>query len=327
LEGRDPDWQEPGTRRQAFYTDLRPGPYRFHVIACNNDDVWNNDGATLNFNVAAAWYQTYWFRACVASAFLMSLWGMYQLRLRQLARQFNIRLEERVGERTRIARELHDTLLQNLHGLMLQFQAVRNMFNTRPDEASQTLGSAIAGTERAIAESQDAIQDLRSEPTAHRDLAESLTIAGEELANSSNASASSPAFRVIVEGERRTLVSAVQVEIYRIAREVLRNAFRHAEAHRIEVEIRFDYEEFRLRIRDDGIGIDPKTSENASSQGHWGLTGVRERAQRIGARLDLWSKPGAGMEVQLSVPGAAAYGTRSRSHFRFPRAGTHDQRS
>ena len=327
LEGRDTDWQEPGARRQAFYTDLRPGTYRFHVIACNNDGVWNNDGATLNFSVAAAWYQTNWFRFSIAAALLLALWGIYQLRLLQLAHQFNIRLEERVGERTRIARELHDTLLQNLHGLMLQFQAASNMFEKSPAEARQALKNALASTEHAITESQDAIQDLRFERTAES-LAESLTLAGDELANSINGSGNSPAFVVIVEGERRNLSPAIQVEVYRIAREVLRNAFRYSEAHQIEAEIRYDDGEFRLRIRDNGKGIDAKILEEGRRLGHWGLPGLRERADKIGARLDLWSRPGTGTEVQIAVPGGVAYEARDRSRFRlFKKASIHDQRS
>jgi signal transduction histidine kinase/ligand-binding sensor domain-containing protein len=327
LEGRDTDWEEPGTRRQAFYTDLRPGTYRFHVIACNNDGIWNNDGATVSFKVAAAWYQTNWFRVCVAIAFLLSLWAMYQLRLRQLARQFNIRLEERVGERTRIARELHDTLLQNLHGLMFQFQAARNLFHKRPEEAMQTLDSAITGTEQAITESQNAIEDLRSEPLLQNDLAQALTAMGNDLVRSQDGTGSSPVLRVTVEGERQNLSSAIRVEVYRIAREVLRNAFRYAEAHQIEAEIRYHDQEFRLRIRDDGKGIDPKILEEGRRAGHWGLPGLRERAEKIGARLDFWSRLGTGTEVQLTLPGGVAYETHHSSGFRlFRKASIHDQR-
>jgi signal transduction histidine kinase len=133
LEGHDVNWQEPGTRRQAFYSDLPPRKYRFHVIACNNDGVWNEEGATLDFSVAPAWYQTIWFRVSCAGGFILLLWAVYQLRLQQLQRQFNMTLEARVGERTRIARELHDTLLQSLHGLMFRFQAARNMLPGRPE--------------------------------------------------------------------------------------------------------------------------------------------------------------------------------------------------
>jgi signal transduction histidine kinase/ligand-binding sensor domain-containing protein len=317
LEGFDKDWQDGGTRREAFYTNLGPAKYRFHVIACNNDGVWNETGAMLDFRVSPAWYQTIWFRSSYVVVFALFLWALHQLRLRQLARQLNMRLEERVGERTRIARELHDTLLQNLHGLMFQFQAARNMVHKRPDEAIQTLDSAIIETEEAIAESQDAIRDLRSEQMAQNDLAQLLTAMANELANSQDANHNAPSVRVIVEGEQRILLPVLQDEIYRIARETLRNAFQHAKAHQIEAEIRYEVHSFRLRIRDDGKGIEPEVLKEGKRAGHWGLPGVRERAQRIGAKLDVWSEAGAGTEVQLTVPAALAYETsRDRPRFR-----------
>jgi signal transduction histidine kinase len=317
LEGVDKDWQDAGTRRAAFYTRLGPGQYHFQVIACNNDGVWNDEGAHLDFNIAPAWYQTTWFRSSCVVAFALFLWALHHLRLQQLARQFNMRLEERVGERARIARELHDTLLQSLHGLMFQFQAARNMVHKRPDEAIQTLDSAIIETEEAIAESQDAIRDLRSEQMAQNDLAQLLTATANELASSQDANHNPPGFRVIVEGERRTLLPAIQDEVYRIAREVLRNAFQHASAHQVEAEIRYDVHAFRLRIRDDGKGIEPEVLKEGKRAGHWGLPGVQERAQRIGAKLEVWSEAGAGTEVQLTIPAALAYETsRDRSRFR-----------
>jgi len=317
LEGHDAGWQEPGTRRQAFYNDLRPGPYRFHVIACNNDGVWNEAGALLDFSILPAYYQTAWFRALCAAAFLLLLWGVYQYRLRQVQHQFNIGLEARVNERTRIARDLHDTLLQTFHGLMFQFQAVRNLMPRRPDEAMLSLDDAINETEKALSESRDAIKGLRSEPIATGDLADLLRATSKELAaskevrrdqvNQALANQDPPVFDLVEEGERRTLSPATKNEICRIAFEILRNAFHHAHAHRVEVEIRYDVRELRLRIRDDGRGIDPKVLKDGGSAGHWGLRGARERAERIGAQLEFWSDTGAGTEVQLSVPAAIAY--------------------
>ena len=317
LEGLDKDWQDVGTRREAFYTNLGPDKYRFRVIACNNDGVWNKTGATLDFRVSPAWYQTIWFRSFCVLAVALSLWVLYQLRLRQLARQFNMRLEERLGERTRIARELHDTLLQNLHGLMFQFQAANNVLHKNPDSAKQILASAIVETEEAIAESQDAIRGLRSEQMAQNDLAQLLTAMVNELASSQDANHNVPSVRVIVEGEPRTLLPAIQDEVYRIAREVLRNVFQHASAHQIEAELRYDEHAFRLRIRDDGKGIEPEVLKQGKRAGHWGLPGVWERARRIGAKLEVWSDAGAGTEVQLTVPAALAYETsRDKSRFR-----------
>ncbi len=309
LEGHDPGWQEPGTRRQAFYSDLRPGHYRFRVIACNNDGVWNEAGAALDFSILPAYYQTAWFRAICAAAFLFLLWAIYQFRVRQLQRQFAIGLEARVNERTRIARELHDTLLQTLHGLMFQFQAVRNLLPRRPDDAMKSLDDAINETEKALAESRDAIQGLRSEPIARGDLAELLMATSHELATSKTSNHEPPAFDLIVEGERRTLSPATKNEVCRIALEILRNAYRHAHAHRIETEVRYGDRALRLRIRDDGKGIAPIVLKEGGSAGHWGLRGVRERAERIGAQLDFWSEAGVGTEVQLTIPASVAYET------------------
>jgi signal transduction histidine kinase/ligand-binding sensor domain-containing protein len=309
LEGHDKGWQEPGTRRQAFYNDLRPGHYRFRVTACNNSGVWNEAGTFLDFSIAPAYYQTAWFRAACVGFVLLLLWAFYQLRLQQLHRQFNIGLEARVNERTRIARDLHDTLLQTLHGLMFQFQAVRNLMPRRPDEAMRSLDEAITETEKALTEGRNAIQGLRSEPIAKGDLAELLKATSQELATSGTVNQDPPVFELIEEGERHTLSPVAKNEICRIASEILRNAFRHAQAHRIEVEIRYDDHMLRLRIRDDGKGMDPKVLREGGSAGHWGLRGVRERAERIGARLDFWSEAGAGTEVQLAVPAEVAYET------------------
>jgi signal transduction histidine kinase/ligand-binding sensor domain-containing protein len=329
LEGRDTGWQEAGTRRQAFYTNLPPGNYRFRVTACNNSGIWNEAAAFLEFSIVPAYYQTAWFRLTCAAVSLLILWALYQLRLQQLHRQFNIGLEARVKERTRIARDLHDTLLQSLHGLMFEFQAARNMFDRRPEAALQALDGAIMGTERAITESQVAIEGLRDVQVAGNDLAQLLRATGEELVASRSADHDAPTFGLTVEGERRTLVPIIGDEVYRIAREVLRNAFRHAHARRIEAEILYDEHQFRLRIRDDGKGMDPQVLEKGGRAGHWGLPGVRERAQQMGAKLDLWSEAGAGTEVQLTIAGTIAYEkTPDRSGFRlFRRTRNHDHRS
>ncbi len=314
LEGYDTQWQDPGTRRTAFYNDLKPGIYRFHVIASNNSRLWNKEGASQQFSIAPAYYQTNLFRAMCGAILLALLWGFYLLRLRQMQQEFNIALEARVNERTRIARELHDTLLQSLQGLMFQFQATRNMLPRRPADAMRTLDEAISETEEAIAESRDAIQDLRSQPVSEGDLATLLEATAEELAAVPDPNQESPGFRVIVEGEPQKLTQELQDEVYRIAREVLRNAFQHAGAGQIEAEIRFDKNQLRLRIRDDGKGIDPEVLEESRRPGHWGLPGVRERAQRIGSQLSFWSQAGAGTEVELTIPAAIAYEASTNGH-------------
>ena len=240
-----------------------------------------------------------------------------------------LRLEERLSERTRIATELHDTLLQSLHGLVFRFQAARNKLPGRPEEAMQALDSAIMRTEQAAAESRDAIKDLRSEAVTHKNLAELLAEEGQELEASHRAESDSPVFSIIVEGERRTLSPDLCQDVYRIARELLRNASRHARAHRIETEVRYDDGLLRVRIRDDGTGIDPKVLEEGGRPGHFGLPGVRERAERIGAQLDFWSEVGAGTEVQLTIPAAAANeASDNRTGFKlFRRVRTYGHRS
>ena len=312
LEGQDPDWKEVINERHAQYSNLRPRKYRFRVTACNNSGVWNETGDALEFSIEPRFYQTAWFGAACAAAFLAILWGLHRLRLRQLARDFNMRIEERVEERTRIARELHDTLLQSVQGLMFSFQAARNLLPGRTEDAIRTLDKAISEGDEAIAEGRDAIQGLRANPELESNLEHLLTSAGKELTRSSSAEREPPTFRVTVEGTRQPLSPLLQDEIYRIAREILRNAFHHAQASRIEAEIAYDLQLFRLRIRDNGKGIDRKVLEQGARQGHWGLPGVRERAKRIGARLKLWSEPGAGTEAELTVPARIAYGTVRR---------------
>jgi len=243
---------------------------------------------------------------CVA-AFVALLWGLYQLRLRQLARQFNMRLEERVGERTRIARELHDTLLQSFHGLLLRFQAATYMLD-RPEEARKTLESAIDQAAQAITEGRDAVQGLRSSVTVTNDLACAITTLGTELA-ASEANSNAAEFHVEVEGTTRDLHPIMRDEVYRIAGEAVRNAFKHAEAKRIEVEIRYDERQLRVRVRDDGKGIDPKDLNEEGRPGHYGLRGMRERAKLMGGKLAVWSELDSGTEVELRIPASRAYET------------------
>jgi signal transduction histidine kinase/ligand-binding sensor domain-containing protein len=329
LQAHDKDWHEVAMANPVNYRNLPPGSYHFDVAASDTNGVWSDKLATAEFTILPAFYQTTWFRVVCASTFLVLLWGLYRLRLHQLHRQFEVGLEERVGERTRIARELHDTLLQSLHGLMFEFQAARNLFARNREEAVQTLDGAISATEQAIAESRGAIQGLRPELSAQSDLAQLLKAAGQELRAHREADHDAPAFSVIMEGEQQKLVPMIQDEVYRIAREVLRNAFRHARAHQIEVEIRYDESQLRLRIRDDGTGMEPKVLKDSRRAGHWGLPGIRERAQAVGARLDFWSEAEAGTEVELSVPAAIAY-EKLRGRIRrklFRKAGNHEQQS
>ena len=203
LEGQDSDWREVVNDRQVQYSNLAPGPYRFRVIACNNSGVWNEQGDTLEFSIAPAYYQTSWFRALCVAAFLALLWAAYWWRLRQLHHQFEMTLEARVGERTRIARELHDTLLQSAHGMLLRFQTVSQLLPERPTEAKDRLDSAIEQTANFITEARDEVEGLRDSTVQSNDLALAISTLGEELA--ADSTGQRPALGVAVEGQSREL--------------------------------------------------------------------------------------------------------------------------
>jgi signal transduction histidine kinase/streptogramin lyase len=300
LEGQDKEWQEAGSRREAFYTNLAPDTYRFRVIACNNDGVWNETGATWSFYIAPAYYQTLWFKMlCLALALAIG-WTVYQLRLSQATAQIQVRLGERLAERERIARELHDTLLQSFSGLVLRFAAaLKRMPPTEPSRA--LIEKALDRADEVLLEGRLRVRNLRLEATATKDLAESLLDCGEELSQDS-----SIAFKLAVAGDPQPLDPAAFDEAYRIGRESLINAFSHSKASSIEVEIAYDRANFRLRVRDNGIGIDQDVL-NGGRPGHWGLSGIRERAKTIGAKLNIWSSSGAGTEIDLTIPAKVAY--------------------
>jgi signal transduction histidine kinase len=308
LDGFDHGWSEPTAAREAVYTNLSPGSYRFHVIASNSYGQWNDSEAAVSLEVDPAFWQTWWFRVSCVAAFLALLWGLYQQRLRQVAQQFNMRLEERVNERTRIARDLHDTLLQSFHGLLLRFQTVSNLLPTRPAEAKETLDSAIDQAAEAITEGRDAVQGLRSSTVESNDLSLAINTLGEELA-AGEANPNHASFHVGVEGTTRNLHPILRDEVYRIAGEGMRNAFKHAQAQRIEVELRYDERQFRLRVRDDGKGIDAKHLNEDGRPGHYGMRGMRERAKLLGGNLAVWSELDSGTEVELRIPASRAYET------------------
>jgi signal transduction histidine kinase/ligand-binding sensor domain-containing protein len=306
LEGYDNDWQEAGNRRQAFYTNLPSRSYRFRVIAANNSGVWNEQGDVLEFSIAPAYYQTAWFGAlCVAGA-LGLLWAGYRIRVRQLHHRFDMALEARVSERTRIARELHDTLLQSFHGLLLRFQTVSQLWAERPELAKEKLDGAITEAARAITEGRNAVQGLRESAVGTSDIADAIKTLGAELV-AARGDRQAPAFHVTVEGEPRALHPILRDDIYKITTEALRNAFWHADATDVEVEIRYDRQQFRLRVQDDGKGFDEALLPRQAAAGHYGVPGMRERAALMGGTLTVWSKVGAGTAVELCIPSRSAY--------------------
>jgi signal transduction histidine kinase len=306
LEGFDSSWSQPVAAREAVYTNLGPGSYRFRLVASNSEGLWNGPETAIALNVAPAYYQTYWFRLSSIAAFLGMLAAAYQLRLRQLSREFNLRLEERVNERTRIARELHDTLLQSFQGVLLRFQTVSNLLSW--GEPKQKLDEAIDQAAQAITEGRDAVQGLRSSTAVTNDLASAICALSDEL-GCGDTNPNCAEFDVEVEGAPRNLHPILRDEVYRIAGEAVRNAFKHAQAERVEVEIRYDERQLRVRVRDDGKGIDPKLLKVEGRAGHFGLRGMRERAKLMGGKLAVWSELNAGTEVELRIPASRAYET------------------
>jgi signal transduction histidine kinase len=314
LEGFDAAWHEVDSRRRlATYTNLDPGAYVFRVQGSNSDGVWNEQGVSLPIVLTPPWWKRTWFRASTAAVVLVLLAVAYQLRMRQVRHAFAMTLEARIAERTRIARELHDTLLQSFHGLLLRFQMVSYLVPERPAEAKEKLDGAIQQAAQAITEGRNAVQGLRASTVEHNDLAVAIRTLGDELVTEASVHRPST-FHVAVEGHARDLHPIPRDEIYRIAAEALRNAFRHAHAGRIEVEIRYDTEQFRLRVRDDGKGIVQAVLAKQGLEGHYGLRGMPERAALIGGTLAVWSEVGAGTEVELRLPAGIVYATpRTRS--------------
>lgn len=300
LDGFEAGWNAPQTAREAVYTNLNPGPYRFRVSASNADGRWNDAEATLAFQITPLFWQTWWFRLAPVLAGGLLMLGLYRLRLRQMTRQMNVRFEERLAERTRIAQELHDTLLQGCISASMQLHvAVDQLPEDTP--AKPLLGRVGQLMGQVIEEGRNAIRGIRAADSQALDLEQAFSRLPQELALLSPVR-----FRVIVEGRPRALHPLLRDETYRIGREALVNAFRHARAESIEVELEYAAQHLRLCVRDDGCGIDPQVL-SAGRAGHWGLTGMQERAERIGARLKVRSRANAGTEVELSVPGQLAF--------------------
>lgn len=302
LEGRDAGWQEPGIRRQAFYNDLRPGAYRFHVTACNNDGVWNEDGAVLNFSILPAYYQTAWFRALCVAAFFLLLWFIYRMRVRQVARAMSTRFDERLSERTRIARDFHDTYLQTIQGSKL---VADSALKQSPDFARMrgALEQLSVWLGRATEEGRAALSSLRTSATEKNDLAAAFQRAIEECRINGSIEAS-----FTVAGEVSEMHPIVRDEVYRIGYEAIRNACVHSQATNLRVELGYA-DDLILRVRDNGVGINPAIVDKGKQE-HFGLRGMRERARRIMAKFTINTSPGSGTEITLIVPGSIIYRTR-----------------
>jgi ligand-binding sensor domain-containing protein len=300
LDGFDRDWSEPVADRQAVYTNLGPGQYRFRVLASNSDGLWNGSEASLPFEIQPTFWQTAWFQLSAILAAGLASWGLYRLRVRQVARQLGVSFEARLAERTHIAQELHDTLLQGFVSASMQLHvAVDRLPEDSPARSSLSRVADLMG--RVIEDGRNAVRGLRSSTGAAHELELAFSGIHQEVAVGQHA-----AYRVIVEGRPRPLKPIVRDEVYRIGREGVVNAFRHSGATSIEIELEYAPRELRVFVRDDGLGIDPQVLRSGSD-GHWGMTGMRERAERIGGTLKVRSRAAAGTEIELRVPGHAAF--------------------
>ncbi|MBB4098659.1 sensor histidine kinase [Sphingomonas kyeonggiensis] len=310
IEGQDSEWVDPGTRRQAFYTNLAPGTYRFRLIAATDNGAWNEAGATVEFTIPPTFVQSKWFLALCAAIVLALLWLAYRLRMAQVAGRIRARLEERMGERERIARELHDTLLQSVQGLVLRFQSVANKMPPEGPARGQ-LEAALARADEIIADGRDRVQGLRG--------AGDKGDLPELLKERAVAAGFDPAIgvRIVVEGRQRPVDPLVAVELGRIVDEALFNVHRHANAGAVEIVIRFSKRQLGVEIRDDGVGIPAEIVARGHKPGHFGLIGMRERAERIGCSFSIDSRPGMGCAVTMTLPARLAFADHAPGRRRF----------
>lgn len=295
LDNWDKDWQDAGSRRQAFYTNLSPGNYVFRVAARNNDGVWNEQAATFSFSVAPAWYQTTWFRLLCLALFLVLAWAAYRFRVRQLSCAINERFDERLAERTRLARELHDTFLQTIQGSkMVADDALDGPAD--PARLRRAIEQVSCWLAQAMEEGRAALNSLRTSTTEKNDLTEAF-----QRATQNGLLPTSMAVDFSVVGDAKEMHPIVRDEVYRIGYEAIRNSFMHSRGKRLEVKLKYA-QDLAISVKDDGAGIDATILANGK-QGHFGLQGMRERAERIGGKLTLISSPKHGTEITVVVPG------------------------
>jgi signal transduction histidine kinase len=288
LDGYDREWVEAGTRREAFYTNLPPGRFRFRVIAANSDGIWSSQGASLDFTIEPRFYQRRWFFPLVGLLAGLIIWLGYQMRVRNLRRQFNLVL----SERTRIARELHDTLLQGLSGVTMQLQALWTRF---PSSAERhTLQDIIKDAGNCLVEARRSLWGLRNTTSVDNGISEKLTRQAQQ------AIAGKPIKLVLQTTPTPPPLSPeVEYQLLRIVQEAMTNAIQHAQPKTIELRLQYVNDTLELMVRDDGVGF--STEAQHPEPGHYGLLGMQERAGEIGARLMITSVRNLGTDVTVTL--------------------------
>jgi ligand-binding sensor domain-containing protein/signal transduction histidine kinase len=291
LEGFDRDWIDGGDRRVANYTNLGPGEFTFMVVACNNDGVWSQTPARFAFALRPHFYRTFWFYAAVAVGLALLVGQLYLMRVRRM----HVRFAAVLAERNRIAREIHDNLAQELLGVSVQLELVARMVPAA--EAARThLDRARSLVRSSIAEVRRSVWDLRSQSLDEKDLPTALAETTRRLTAESEVQT-----QFEVRGAFRPLSPHVENNLLRIAQEAINNAVRHARARTIRVDLAFDAVSVRLSVHDDGRGFDPRRGDS-SSAGHFGLVGMRERADEMGGTFTIESGAGEGTEISVTVP-------------------------
>ena len=305
LESFDRDWQDGGSSREASYTNLPPGHYTFRVLAANNDGVWNNTGAELSFYLPPAWYQTLWFELLCLAAGLLAAAGFVRLRLRSAKRILRLRFEERMEERTRIAQELHDHLIQEMVGISMHLE-VADELTPANTKAKNALQRALALSRSAISEGRLTLQSLRSHPVTGAALMESLRRTEKAYSEKTR-----NAVEYRIEGDEQLLRPEVAEDLSELGQEALRNALKHGGYGAILVRLRYGASALELLIRDEGPGMTEELQQ-AGVPGHFGLAGMRERAARIAGEFSILSTPEKGTTVQVAVPAIRAYHKQGR---------------
>jgi len=301
MERLDKRWIDAGGRRLALYSRVPPGKYVFKVIASNDEGLWSERASTVSIDIPPSFIQSIWFEILCALVILMLLWLAYVLRFRQVNAQIRARLYERVAERERIARELHDTFLQSIQGLLLRFHTATSKL--QPEHpAREIFEEVLKESDGVMAEGRDLLVDLHATTSKPNDLPTALADYGKQMREDCPSD-----FKVAVNGSIRPLHPIIFEELSRIGKEAIGNAFRHSRARSIEAELNYEPNELRMRIRDDGAGIDPNILKEGHRDGHLGLPSMRERAKSIGAQLDLWSRNGVGTEIELRIAARLAY--------------------
>jgi signal transduction histidine kinase len=299
LEGFDRDWTEAGARRTAYYTNIPPGRYTFRVQAANNDGVWNTEGAALAFELLPRFYQTVWFYLLLAASAASIIVLLLRRRLRVAQREFTAVL----GERNRIAREIHDTLAQGYVGISVQLEVLAELLRHHKLEAAQEhLDTARGYVREGLADARQSIWALRSQDSAET----TLPVRLRRMVEADCGGNLDCNFSIF--GAYRPLPPGTEREILRVAQEAIHNVKKHAGAAHLLVQLEYGPAEIVLEVRDDGRGF---TSTPESEPGHYGLTGMRERAAAIGAKLEVTSEPSQGTSVRLRTPAPTQPGERA----------------